>query len=149
MIHSSEMDYSFRIPTVDILGRYTSPISINFDEDVLETIRNLRRLTSNWDGYGADTICSEVIENTISLFEVLSYSHRYAIDKDDITPLSHGTISLEWFNDQGDSFAVEIGKTTIAYFSPTHSQLSIDPQSITPMLDRANEINNALDTLFA
>ncbi|WP_157579269.1 hypothetical protein [Spirosoma montaniterrae] len=149
MIYSPEMEHSFRVPTIDTFSRYTKPVSVSFDEEVTATIWNLRQLTSNWDGYGADVIKSQVIDNTVSIFEALSYSHRYSIDKEDIIPSSHGTISLEWSNDRGDTFAVEVGKTTVSYFSPAYPELSSNPLPITSMWQRIDEINSALDLLFA
>jgi hypothetical protein len=121
------MDYTlYRGVSNDLIGKYASPISVDYDEIILNSIRELRKLKVNWDGYGANPINSVIIDNAVAFFETLPLQHRYALDREDITPSSHGTISLEWSNDQGDHIAIEIGKTTMAYFLTKQPELSKD-----------------------
>ena len=153
MATRQDLNYTFpnscRGNLTDVIGQYTSPVSVNFDDRIKGTIRNLRKLKTNWDGYGAPPIDPVVIDNTIAFFEMLPLRHRYALDREDITPSSHGTVSLEWANETNDLLAIEIGRMRMASFSPTLLGASIESMSIANLPSHVDTISDFLDELLS
>jgi|GEM_PF-6147480 len=152
MATHQDLDYtfpnSFRGIAIDAIGKYASPVSVNFDERIMGVIRDLRKLKANWDGYGAAPIDPIVIKNTIDFFEMLPLGHRYALDREDITPSSHGTVSLEWSNETNNFLAIEIGKKTLGSFSTTLSGASINTMSMADLPSHIDTISSLLDKLL-
>lgn len=89
-------------------------LNINPFEARLKELDELKQLPTNWDGYGAIPIFSEVYDVTKNLITVLN---DYQIDLiSDIYPNPHGTISIEWANENNEKLVLEIGKTTYSFF---------------------------------
>ena len=80
----------------------------------ISKIKTLASLNNNWDGYNGRAIFPKVGENAQSFVSLLDAE---AIEKiTDIFPNSHGTITLEWENDDNKKMALEIGSNSYSYF---------------------------------
>ena len=71
-------------------------------------IEKLAALKDNWDGYDGIPMHLQTLKNADALLRALA--ERYRVDA---TPMSNGTIMLEWAWD-GDEYTLEIGKSLIS-----------------------------------
>ncbi|QZT38688.1 hypothetical protein K5X82_07260 [Halosquirtibacter xylanolyticus] len=82
----------------------------NFKEestDLYNRLSDIKKLESNWDGYGAVKFNPKVISNAIDLIKSLP-----SLDLVEITPFSHGTIGFDWELENGE-INLEIGMSEI------------------------------------
>lgn len=75
----------------------------------LKIIRSFRDYPDNWDGEGSVTFKEKTITNACNIVEFLSLQ---SIPSPDVSPNPHGTIALEWENDEGYAY-VEIGTSQL------------------------------------
>lgn len=73
----------------------------------------LARLGANWDGYGAEPVHLQAIQNTTSLLHKLSDLQRMSIE---IMPTHHGAILLKSQTFSGNLLKCEIGDKQMSYF---------------------------------
>lgn len=77
-------------------------------------VRSFVELEDNWDGYEAGPTLPEVAENAEILINCLNADFIERVF--DVYPNPHGTMSIEWQNDNGEKLSLEIGKTKYSYF---------------------------------
>lgn len=83
-----------------------------FDKSpAFEQLMEIAKLHADWDGYGAEEICKECIDNAKSIISALPAN----VPPPDIFPNTNGTITLEWEADAG-IFSIEIGKESFSSF---------------------------------
>ncbi len=83
-------------------------------ENILNSIEEFKNLEINWDGYGAVSLSLESSKNAKDFISSLSdelFENFY-----DGYPNTHGTISFEWKNNDGDEFFIEIGNKMMSYY---------------------------------
>lgn len=75
----------------------------------LQTIQSFADLPDNWDDAGGVTFKKETVANARALMEFMT---SRAIPCPDVSPNPHGTIAMEWENDQGYAY-VEVGASQL------------------------------------
>lgn len=96
---------------------HISELAIASKEQSLESlkdfVRELAMLEESWDGYDASPISKNIIAHTMRLIDIVKTCTF--LPNPDITPLSNGTISLEWESKSGVAY-LEIGNTNYSGF---------------------------------
>jgi hypothetical protein len=101
----------------DLLSTEDSSVRSSYYEwcDALRAaLVRLQNLPSDWDGYGAEPISHQV---AIFAFQVLIQSWRPGLPTPDITPLSDGSILVEWFGRHSDLTVEVHAPYSMSYFS--------------------------------
>jgi len=87
----------------------------------LKRIDELAQLEDDWDGYGGLKPDVNVIRNTKTLIKWLRVTYRdvlAGLEVEDIYPVSHGTISVDWYCNDTLYTSVEVGREQIYCFIP-------------------------------
>jgi len=83
-------------------------------EELNKEIESFKQLEDNWDNYGGIPPKNKTIKNTYKLLDLLD---EEIIDlMYDVYPNPHGTISMDWENDNGELASIEIGIKNMTYF---------------------------------
>lgn len=85
-------------------------------------MRNLSFLENDWAGPGSVPPSEEAIQNTIRLIEQLPEYIILAIDTDDISCTSHGTIVID-MNAGEKLLSVEVGDDSMGFFLEKDGQI--------------------------
>lgn len=92
-----------------VVDRVSSPFLHSLERDLAP----IRDLQNGWHGVGSVRISNQVIERVVGLGKTIATVK--GLPAPDVTPNSHGTVSLEWDN-ENISLYVEIGKTRMNGF---------------------------------
>lgn len=84
-------------------------------EPILSNIKEFSALQENWDNYGATPVKDKTYLNSK---EIITGIPQKLINKMyDVYPNPHGTISMDWENDNGELVSIEIGIKNMTYFA--------------------------------
>lgn len=78
-------------------------------QQACEQLKDLTRLSDNWDGYGALRISEEALRNAMSVVHSTCI-HNLGSTSPAVSPNPNGTVSLEWQRDDREAY-IEIGNT--------------------------------------
>ena len=96
----------------------------NVVESVQSALDSLRTLAPNWDGYGAPTIDSEVIDAAKAFVAKLPAS---LVPPPCVVPMANGTLQLEWH--QGPkSLEMEFESPSSIRYLPWHPEQGIEAE---------------------
>lgn len=103
----------------NILSLENYPFCFKRDEDRtewIEKILSFKSLQESWDGFGAIPLEIKSSTNAIKLIE--SVSSNYSLENlTDIFPNPHGTVSMIWENNYNEKLSLEVGNTSISYYT--------------------------------
>lgn len=101
-------------------------------DHLMSQIDRIRRLSPNWDSYGAPAISIDVV------MALLKFMHEYIPDRKihfELVPGSDGSVQFEWHPDRGDleiAFHPE-GKLSASYFDVSSGEeLEMDQDDFDP-----------------
>jgi hypothetical protein len=112
-------------------------------QTLFDEIFRFRDLSENWDGYGGIPPVEGVVENTISLVEMLDErSYQYISD---IYPNPHGTIGIIWER-YLNMIGLEVGISNMSYYVKTEDIIFNDnkPIDLEQIDILENYINNVI-----
>lgn len=111
-LYENNFDYTpSQVAPVDRVHERTRPDRYN---ELIDEITSFGVLGDNWDGYGAVPVLPEIVEKVNTLINVLGSS---CIEKvTNVFPNPHGTITIEWENNQREKLGLEIGLNSFSYF---------------------------------
>lgn len=90
-------------------------MSTQIKNKLTEKIYEINSLNDNWDNYKAIKPLPKVIENIENLIKHIPDDLLKYIDIDNICPLPHGTIIIDFINNN-NIISIEVGTTIISYF---------------------------------
>jgi hypothetical protein len=115
--------------------------------ELLMEIDNFKKLEYNWDGYGAIPVEKDSINNTINILEKIGDDNISKVNG--IYPNTHGTISIEFENNQSEKLNLEIGNTYFAYYLELngldvkfYNNLIFSHENIENLIKNINLLNN-------
>lgn len=115
-LEDEDIWYSER--TANLTDFYQSgALDLPLNENYLELIRNIEsffRLEADWAGKGSVPVNKQVVENTRTFLDHLSYNILNGKNIS-IRPSTYGTIVLD-FDNKEKEFSIEIGATFISYY---------------------------------
>jgi hypothetical protein len=121
--------------------------------ELLMEIDNFKKLEYNWDGYGAIPVEKDSINNTINILEKIGDDNISKVNG--IYPNTHGTISIEFENNQSEKLNLEIGNTYFAYYLELngldvkfYNNLIFSHENIENLIKNINLLNSKLITFF-
>jgi hypothetical protein len=97
----------------------------NFVAEVQSALDSLRALTPNWDGYGAPSIDSAVIEAAKTFVATLPEN---LVPRPRVVPMSNGTLQLEW-HDGPKSLELEFESPTSIRYLQWFPEKGIEQES--------------------
>ncbi len=84
-------------------------------KNIIEKILTFTELEYDWDGYGAIPLCIDVYENSKIILNYLN------TDVDDVFPNPHGTLGIEYVNE--DKFLyIEVGEKSMTWYSKSYKK---------------------------
>jgi hypothetical protein len=111
--HSAHPDFAEQRLSDFFIPRRERRVLIYERERAKASIRDIRLLGPNWDGYNAEPVL-KAGANAQRLFEILENSTPGLINPD-ITPTSAGTVAMELESVEGEAY-IEIGNTKYSCF---------------------------------
>ena len=104
-VHADFSNHLDRLPSLSESAKRFAIYGSEISE--LSRIQEIELLQDNWNGYGAKAIEKEILEKgRLLIFEL----HRRFISADAF-PTQRSTLQIEYKNDNGDYFEIEIGKS--------------------------------------
>lgn len=82
----------------------------------IEKILSFKSLQESWDGFGAMPLEIKSATNAINFLNILSESQDFN-NPTNIFPNPHGTVSLIWENLYSERISLEIGNSSLSYYS--------------------------------
>jgi|JI10StandDraft_1071094.scaffolds.fasta_scaffold78440_3 hypothetical protein len=126
---------------------FTCTFDDNYQKIVTHTF-NFVKLQNNWDGYDAEIIAQDVIQNTIKIFNRIPYQSMEILDSENINPTPNGTILIEW-NFAENMLSLEIGTNSANYYKKTKDGISFKNDSFKIDDESAiNELSCQLNSFF-
>lgn len=115
--------------------------------NIIKEIDDFVALCDNWDGYGGIPLFRDIAEKTKLFIAMLD---DYYIDNiTDIYPNPHGTLNIEWENEnkKDEKLCLEIGSCSYSYFVKYNNR---DPKLSNGLdiIENIKEIENDLDILY-
>lgn len=98
------------------------PVDNYFTTEFQNQVRNLSNLENDWAGPGSVPPSEEAIQNTFRLIEQLPEHIISAIDTEDISCTSHGTIVID-MNAGEKLLSVEVGDDSMGFFLEEDGQI--------------------------
>ena len=94
------------------------PFCINKSDNKIwiEKILSFKSLQESWDGFGAIPLEIKSASNAISFLNFLSENNNF-VNPTDVFPNPHGTVSLIWENSCDERLSLEIGNSSLSYYS--------------------------------
>jgi hypothetical protein len=111
--HSAHPDFTDQRLSDFFSPRTEQRVPIYERERAKASLRDIRSLEPNWDGYNAEPV-SKAGANAQRLFEILENQNPGLINPD-IAPTSTGTVAMEWESVEGEAY-IEIGNTKYSCF---------------------------------
>lgn len=93
-------------------------LSHDFDKllPFLSRLNELARLSDGWAGAGTHAPGRVRLTHVITLLFLLPQEVLSRLDDEDILPTPSGSIVLDWHNESGDHFTLQIGQQSANYF---------------------------------
>lgn len=82
-----------------------------------ERLIYLSTLERGWNGYGAAPVSKKVILNCKQFIKVLPDSYLRLLNVEEISPSTHGTITIDWETSPSFVVSIEIGKNNSGFFA--------------------------------
>ena len=111
--HSTLPEFAEQKPSSYFVPRIQQRVPIYERERAKASLRGIRLLEPNWDGYNAERV-TKAGANAQRLFEILENQTPGLINPD-ILPTSAGTVTMEWQSVEGEAY-IEIGNTQYSCF---------------------------------
>lgn len=115
------------ILNIPLDNTYNNQISSHFlvadhMKTLIERVDSFSGLEEGWDGYDADTVEREVINNAISFLTGMPNYYVNFLSEFSLMPTNYGTIIVEWSAADNSFVSVEVGYDQIAYFCNVHGR---------------------------
>jgi hypothetical protein len=104
-----------QIKSEDIL-KFVTPIKTDPSVEIIKKISSFSYLSNNWDGHGAISLSSNVLNNAIRFISSLPETVLSEVSANSIVPTPYGSIVFD-FERGEDLVSVEIGERKIGFFS--------------------------------
>lgn len=96
------------------LGLYSPLI-----QETTELVRELGKLDSNWNGYGAKPVNKEAVDKAVSFLVVLAALGQN-VPEPYVSPKENGTVALSWETDSAEAY-IEFGVTRYSGYISSRS----------------------------
>ena len=113
-IYSQTNDWQNSTEPFEIFNSNDRIIYIDYLELVKNKIDGFLNLENNWDGYGGIPPLEAIAEKAKRFLCILNDSLINKIS--DVFPNPHGTITIEWENNNNEKLSLEIGENNYSYF---------------------------------
>lgn len=90
-------------------------------KDLYKQLNSIECLPKNWDGYGADIISEESIDNVRLFLDKYQKTLKKNLQKSSLIPNPCGTVSLI-YDTKPNIFHLEIGKTHYSFYKNKESE---------------------------
>lgn len=94
------------------VNELTTPLVIK--DEIIQEILSFKSLKENWDGYGAIPLEVQSASNALSILNKIDDKSISKINE--IYPNTHGTVTIEFENQNLEKLNLEIGNNSFAYY---------------------------------
>lgn len=117
----------------------------NIEKSIVNEIIEISQLEDNWNGFGTSQISADVINNALSIVNLLRPTVLCYLSPENIYPSKFGTIIMDWDFGNGNIFSLEIAKQSVGYFTEIDGNPQIQKDLIKFDYDNNNsEIINSI-----
>ena len=130
-------------------GSKTTNINDMGLEKKIKEIRSFGVLPENWDGYGAFRINEKIIENAITLADILHNISTVNLSTvKHIFPSPNGTINFIWTNKNDERISLEIGDNNLSYYVKQNSKSPEFFDNVDINIEQMQKLSKSIQSIY-